>query len=51
LTAWAARLEPFLESGDDAYVFFRHDETGRGPELALALEDAIARRLGGRAGR
>jgi len=51
LTAWAARLEPFLESGDDAYVFFRHDETGRGPELALALEDVVARRLGGGAGR
>jgi uncharacterized protein YecE (DUF72 family) len=47
LTAWAARLEPFLESGDDVYVFFRHDETGRGPELALALEKAVARRLGG----
>ncbi len=37
LAAWAARLEPFLAAGDDAYVFFRHDETGRGPELALAL--------------
>jgi uncharacterized protein YecE (DUF72 family) len=51
LMAWATRLEPFLESGDDAYVFFRHDETGRGPELALALEDAVARRLDGGAGR
>jgi uncharacterized protein YecE (DUF72 family) len=47
LTAWAARLEPFLDAGDDAYVFFRHDETGRGPELAMALADAVAR-LGGR---
>jgi uncharacterized protein YecE (DUF72 family) len=47
LATWAARLEPFLEAGDDAYVFFRHDETGRGPELALALTDAVAR-LGGR---
>jgi uncharacterized protein YecE (DUF72 family) len=43
LTAWAARLEPFLAAGDDAYVFFRHDETGRGPELASGLEAAVAR--------
>jgi len=46
LRAWAARLEPFLESGDDAYVFFRHDDVGRGPELALALQAAVAGRLG-----
>jgi uncharacterized protein YecE (DUF72 family) len=37
LAAWAARLEPFLAAGDDAFVFFRHDDTGRGPELAQAL--------------
>jgi uncharacterized protein YecE (DUF72 family) len=37
LDAWHDRLEPFLAAGDDAYVFFRHDETGRGPELALEL--------------
>lgn len=48
LAAWAARLEPFLESGDDAYVFFRHDDGGRGPELALALQVAVATRLGAR---
>jgi uncharacterized protein YecE (DUF72 family) len=42
LSAWAARLEPFLDAGDDAYVFFRHDEVGRGPELAAALADAVA---------
>ena len=44
LDEWAARLEPFLAAGDDAFVFFRHDEEGRGAELALALQD----RLGGR---
>jgi uncharacterized protein YecE (DUF72 family) len=44
LTAWAARLEPFLAAGDDAYVFFRHDDTGRGPELALELADLVASR-------
>ncbi len=43
LMAWASRLEPFLTSGDDAYVFFRHDEVGRGPELAQALTSAVDR--------
>ena len=42
LDAWAARLEPFLTAGDDAYVFFRHDEVGRGPELAEALAAMVA---------
>jgi uncharacterized protein YecE (DUF72 family) len=42
LAAWAARLEPFLDAGDDAYVFFRHDEVGRGPELAIGLAAAVA---------
>lgn len=46
LEAWAARLEPFLAAGDDAYVFFRHDEVGRGPELAIALDAAVARLTG-----
>lgn len=41
LATWAARLEPFLSAGDDAYVFFRHDEVGRGAELALALSEAV----------
>lgn len=44
LDAWADRLESFLGAGDDAYVFFRHDDAGRGPELALGLADAVARR-------
>jgi uncharacterized protein YecE (DUF72 family) len=37
LDAWAARLEPFLAAGTDAFVFFRHDPLGRGAELALEL--------------
>lgn len=37
LDAWAARLQPFLAAGDDAYVFFRHDAVGRAGELALEL--------------
>jgi uncharacterized protein YecE (DUF72 family) len=44
---WAARLVPFLEAGDDAFVFFRHDEVGRGPELALELQAAVAAALAG----
>jgi uncharacterized protein YecE (DUF72 family) len=43
LAAWAARLEPFLTAGDDAFVFFRHDDVGRGPELALELAAEVAR--------
>lgn len=43
LADWAARLEPFLTAGDDAFVFFRHDEVGRGPELANALAAELAR--------
>lgn len=43
LAAWAARLDPFLAAGDDAYVYFRHDEVGRGPELAAEMIEAVAR--------
>ena len=37
LEAWLTRLRPFLDAGDDAFVFFRHDEIGRGAQLALGL--------------
>jgi uncharacterized protein YecE (DUF72 family) len=37
LAAWLDRLEPFLSDGVDAFVYFRHDEVGRGAELALEL--------------
>lgn len=40
---WAARVQPFLEAGDDVYAFFRHDEVGRGAELALAFREAVDR--------
>jgi uncharacterized protein YecE (DUF72 family) len=39
LRRWLDRLEPFLADGLDAYVFFRHDEVGRGAELAIELRD------------
>jgi uncharacterized protein YecE (DUF72 family) len=37
LSRWLDRLEPFLADGIDAFVYFRHDEVGRGAELALEL--------------
>jgi uncharacterized protein YecE (DUF72 family) len=43
IEAWAGRLAPFIDSGTDAYVFFRHDETGRATELAGELHDALQR--------
>ena len=49
LAAWAARLEPFTSDGLDAFVFFRHDDAGRGAELALefsALTGSAARGAG-----
>lgn len=45
LARWLSRLEPFLVDGVDAYVYFRHDEVGRGAELALEFAE-----LGERAG-
>jgi uncharacterized protein YecE (DUF72 family) len=43
LARWADRLRPFLDAGHDAFVFFRHDEVGRGAELALELREAVGR--------
>jgi uncharacterized protein YecE (DUF72 family) len=43
LERWVGRLEPFLADGVDAFVFFRHDEVGRGAELALELASAADR--------
>jgi uncharacterized protein YecE (DUF72 family) len=37
LDRWAARLAPFLETGVDAFVFFRHDDSGESGLRALAL--------------
>jgi uncharacterized protein YecE (DUF72 family) len=41
LEAWAARLEPFLTDGVDAFVFFRHDESGLGAELAMTFSSLV----------
>jgi uncharacterized protein YecE (DUF72 family) len=44
LATWLDRLEPFVADGLDAYVYFRHDDVGRGAELALELADLAAGR-------
>ncbi len=44
LDRWAARIAPFLDAGLDAYVFFRHDETGISPNRAIALAERLTDR-------
>ena len=46
IEAWAARLVPFLEVGHDAFVFFRHDESGQATEFAAGLRAAVEGGLG-----
>jgi uncharacterized protein YecE (DUF72 family) len=45
LSAWAARVAPFLEAGHDVFAFFKHDETGDATRLAHDLIAATDRRL------
>jgi uncharacterized protein YecE (DUF72 family) len=45
LDAWAARLAPFLADGRDAYVFFRHDETGESALRAIDLGERVRSRI------
>jgi uncharacterized protein YecE (DUF72 family) len=42
LADWAARLEPFLSDGLDAYVFLRHDEDGESAVRAQRLAQLIS---------
>lgn len=42
LEEWAARVEPFLSDGLDAFVFFRHDEDGQSPLRAERLRALLA---------
>jgi uncharacterized protein YecE (DUF72 family) len=50
LSTWLDRLEPFVSDGLDAYVYFRHDEVGRGAELAVELAALAAERWPATAG-
>lgn len=47
LRAWADRIQPFLQAGHPAFVFFRHDDTGRAAELALEMANLVDGRAGG----
>lgn len=42
LADWALRLEPFLADGRDTYAFFRHDDLGATPGLAMRLAELLA---------
>jgi len=46
LDAWAARVRPFLESGDEVFAFFKHDPVGHAAELASAFADRLSARIG-----
>ena len=37
LDRWAERIRPFLDAGDEVFVFFRHDVVGHAGELAEQL--------------
>ena len=43
LADWAARIEPFLAAGDDAFVFFRHDADGESALRAMYLAASLGR--------
>jgi uncharacterized protein YecE (DUF72 family) len=43
LAGWAARIEPFLAAGDDAFVFFRHDADGTSAIRAVRFGELLAR--------
>jgi uncharacterized protein YecE (DUF72 family) len=43
LADWAARIEPFLAAGDDAFVFFRHDADGESALRALRFQALLGR--------
>ena len=41
LNAWAARIVPFIEAGNDVFAFFRHDERGESALRALELRRRV----------
>jgi uncharacterized protein YecE (DUF72 family) len=50
LSAWAARLTPFLAAGRDVYAFFRHDADGTSALRAMQLRELVDARLAAEAG-
>ncbi|HWC10585.1 MAG TPA: DUF72 domain-containing protein, partial [Acidimicrobiales bacterium] len=43
LDAWTERLEKITTGGRDAYVFFKHDETGDSPRYARRVMGRLQR--------
>jgi uncharacterized protein YecE (DUF72 family) len=41
LAGWAARIEPFLAAGDNAFVFFRHDADGESALRAVRFAQIL----------
>ncbi len=41
LDRWAERIRPFIEAGDQVFVFFRHDPVGHAAELARDLRERV----------
>jgi uncharacterized protein YecE (DUF72 family) len=39
---WAETIQPETSACKDVYVYFKHEEQGKGPELANMLRDALA---------
>jgi uncharacterized protein YecE (DUF72 family) len=46
LDRWAAETLALADKWDDAYVFFKHEEEGKGPEFAAAFLERLTAREG-----
>jgi len=44
IDAWAGRIAEMAGAWDDAFVYFKHEEEGKGPEFAKAFVDRLAAR-------
>jgi uncharacterized protein YecE (DUF72 family) len=44
LERWASQVEAQASVWDDAFVYFKHEDEGKGPEFAKAFLDILARR-------
>jgi uncharacterized protein YecE (DUF72 family) len=43
LTRWAGLIRASTAACSDVYVYFKHEEAGKGPQFARLLIDALAR--------
>ena len=44
IRVWARQIEDVTAAGTDAYVYFKHEDEGKGPEFARLLLDALGSR-------